>query len=459
MTMMKNDFHTVLIIDDESAMRHMLRLVLEPEGFFVAEAESGRQALEILDEEVFDVVLCDIRMPEMDGLQFLKEAAERGIASTVIMMSAFGTVDTAIACMKLGAYDYISKPFKPDEVVLALRKAEERLRLRRENQRLHEELALRDGKATEPKLVYRSAVMDEVMELVTQFAVTSTPVLILGETGTGKELIARTLHHRSGRREKPFVAVNCAAIPGELLESELFGHARGAFTGADRERPGLFRTADGGTLFLDEIAELPLHLQPKLLRVLQEGEVRRVGDTRSSKVDVRIITATARDLGRDVREGRFRDDLFYRLAVLEVRVPPLRERQDDISLLARHFLEHLARRQGVSPPRLMPGAAGKLETYPWPGNVRELENLMERTMIFCREGIIDEDDLPGETSPVGTDSAGDLSLKKASRRLEEDFIQKALDLTGGNRTRAAEILEISLRSLIYKIKEYDLEKD
>jgi len=457
--MRKGDFRTVLVVDDESAMRHLLRLVLEPEGYLVTEAGSGREALQRLEEEPFDVVLCDIRMPEMDGLDFLRDAVDRDIPSTVIMMSAYGTVDTAIACMKQGAYDYIAKPFKPDEVVLTLRKAEERLRLRRENRRLQEELALREGQTAEPKLIYRSPIMTRVMELVGQVAGTNTPVLVLGETGTGKELIARTLHHRSGRKEKAFVAVNCAAIPGELLESELFGHAKGAFTGADRERPGLFRTAHEGTLFLDEIAELPLHLQPKLLRVLQEGEVRRVGDTRSGRVDVRIITATGRDLAQEIKAGRFRDDLFYRLAVLEVRVPALRERPEDIPLLARNFLEQLARRQGNPAPRLTPVAAARLKAYAWPGNVRELENLMERTLIFCREGTIDEDDLPMEIFRKELESADDLSLKHASRNLEEDFIKRALNQTGGNRTRAAEILEISLRSLIYKIKEYGLENE
>lgn len=443
----------VLVIDDEAPMRHMLRLVLEKEGYRVAEAADGRAGLEALAREEFQVVLCDIRMPGMDGLAFLREASGANQGVTLIMMSAYGTFDTAIQCMKEGAYDYIPKPFKPDEVVLTLRKAEERQKLVKENARLLRELRSRPAPA---RLVCQSAVMQQVLTLVSQVAESRSPVLITGETGTGKELIARALHAQGGRRDGPFLAVNCSAISSGLLESELFGHVKGAFTGADRERKGLFAAADGGTLFLDEIGELPLELQPKLLRVLQEGEIRRVGETRSSRVDVRILTATARNLQQEVGAGRFRDDLYYRLAVVEIAIPPLRERREDIPLLADYFIARIAEREGRRPAVLAPEVKRVLADYAWPGNVRELENFMEKTMIFCRGDQIDMTCLPWEFRRRDRDEGQGYSLKQAIDRLEQEYIRKALDATGGNRTQAARLLEISLRALQYKIKDLGL---
>jgi two-component system response regulator AtoC len=447
----------ILVVDDEAAMRHMLQLVLEKEGYQVTESAEGGAALELLQEEPFDMVLCDIRMPGMDGRMFLREVARLKLTPTIIMMSAYGTIDTAIECMKGGAYDYISKPFKPDEVVLTLKKAEERFRLRQENLRLREELARSGAPSGTGGIVYRSEAMAQVMNLVGRVAGSASSVLVTGETGTGKELVARALHQQGERREGVFVAVNCGAISSGLLESELFGHVKGAFTGADRERQGLFSAADGGTLFLDEIGELPLELQPKLLRVLQEGELRRVGETRPRRVDVRVLAATARDLKAEIARGRFRDDLYYRLAVVEIQIPPLRERPDDIPLLAEDFVRRIAAREGRPAPQIAADAAEVLRGYDWPGNVRELENFMEKTMIFCRGESIDLASLPWEVRRRPREGGDDLSLRQAARRLELEYIRKALQATGGNRTQAARLLEISLRGLLYKMKEYQLD--
>lgn len=444
---------TILIVDDEGSMRHMLRMVLEKEGYQVLEAAHGLQGLEVLSRATVDLVLCDIRMPEMDGIAFLRELEHARNPATVIVMSAYGAIDTAIECMKLGAYDYISKPFKPDEVLLTVKKAEERLRLQQENRQLKKELSQTQFR---DEIVFAGPAMARVLELVDAVADSASPVLITGETGTGKELVARALHSRSGRRDMPFVAVNCGAISSGLMESELFGHVKGAFTGADRERQGLFSAANGGVLFLDEIGELPLDLQPKLLRVLQEGEILRVGETRPRQVDVRVLAATARDLRDEAAGGRFRDDLYYRLAVVEIDIPPLRERREDLQPLAERFLEQIASREGRTVPRLLSDALAALQDYPWPGNVRELKNFLEKTMIFCRREEIDKGCLPWEARRKSRDHSDNYSLKAAIRRLEREYIEKALKATDGNRTHAARLLEISLRALIYKIREYDI---
>ena len=444
---------TILVVDDETGMRHMIRLVLEREGFQVVEAEDAESGLKRLAVGDIDVALCDIRMPGLDGLGFLREVNKKKLKATFIMMSAYGSIEMALECMKEGAYDYIAKPFKPDEVVLAVRKADERLRLIRENTLLKNQL---NRKNNDGNIIYRSTKMAEVLALVSQAASVRSPVLITGETGTGKELIARALYNEGDRRDGPFVAVNCSAIAPNLIESELFGHVKGAFTGADRNRQGLFTEADGGTLFLDEIGELPLDLQPKLLRVLQEGEVRRVGESKSHQVDVRILTATARDMQQQVEDGLFRDDLFFRLAVVEVHVPALRERREDIPLLAEHFIATICARDGRRPLGMTEAAIASLQEYSWPGNVRELENFMEKTIIFCREDEIDVEQMPWEFRRKARDPVDGLSLKEASERLEKEYIRKALLATGGNRTQAAKLLEISLRALQYKVKEYGL---
>ena len=451
---MKPDLKNILIIDDESSLRHMLRLVLEREGYRISDAANGMAALALMDQEPFDLVLCDVRMPEMDGLTFLREAIKRAPAPTVIMMSAYGTIDSAIECMKQGAYDYIAKPFKPDEIILTVRKAEERFRLLRENVTLKEKLS-QGGPAA--ALVFRSEAMRNIFSLVQKVAASSSPVLITGETGTGKELVARALHAEGERKNGPFVAVNCSAISPTLIESELFGHAKGAFTGADRERPGLFAAAHRGTLFLDEIGELPLELQPKLLRVLQEGEILRVGESQPRRIDVRVVAATARKVRDEVTRGRFREDLFYRLAVVEIQIPALRERREDIAELIEYFLARIAAREGRKTPVFSAECLETLAGYPWPGNVRELENFVEKTMIFNRGDIIKNADLPGEVRRRERGAGEEFSLKTAVSRVEREYIRKALAATGGNQTQAAKLLEISLRGMLYKMKAYGLE--
>lgn len=453
---MSEQFHNLLVIDDEESMRHMLRLVLEQNNYRVTEATNGAEAINLLYKEKFDYILSDIRMPDMDGLTFLDQPEVRSLdRTTIIMMSAYGSVDTALACMKRGAYDYISKPFKPDEVVLTLRKAEERTVLKQENQELKKALSKQDKTFSIGDIVHSSTKMQQVLKLVQAAAKADSPVLINGETGTGKELIAKALHSESGRKGQ-FLAINCSAITSGLLESELFGHKKGAFTGADRDKEGLFSIANHGTLFLDEIADLPLELQPKLLRVLQEGEIRKVGATKAEKINTRVVAAAGKDLHEAVGQNQFRSDLYYRLAVVDVNLPPLRERPEDILMLADHFLEQLCQREGRAKPGVSDEARKNLSTYHWPGNVRELENYLEKALIFSPGDQLELPPLRTRQSAPGQFNPEEYSLKVASRRLEEEYIRKALAKTEGNRTQAAQLLEISLRSLMYKVKEYGL---
>jgi len=454
--MTAEDRGKVLVIDDEENMRLVLDNILVREGYRVVLAGSGAEALGLLDHESVDFILCDVRMPGMDGLTFLSEARVRGVRAPIIMMSAYGTVDSAVEAMKAGAFDYVFKPFKPDEILLTLKKADQQERLRREN------LALRRaaGQGIRTGLVARSKSMTELLVMVERVAAVKSPVLITGESGTGKELVARAVHAAGDRRDQPFVAVNCGAIPENLLESELFGHVRGAFTDAVRDKPGLFREADGGVLFLDEIGELPPALQVKLLRALQEDEVRPLGANAPVKVDVRIVAATAKDLSREVNQGRFREDLFYRLNVLPLAIPPLRDRPEDIPLLLDHFLVVFASRMGRRRPEMTREFIEALEKYAWPGNVRELENLVERTLVLCPKPLLDLEDLPEHVrravSPIKTEPAGSLDMKARVRELEADIIREALIQTGGNRSEAARRLGISYPSLLSKIKLYGL---
>ncbi|QSV44659.1 sigma-54-dependent transcriptional regulator [Geobacter benzoatilyticus] len=447
----------VLVIDDEENLRHMLRTMLRKNGYEVDEAPDGEAGFVLAAEGDYDFVFCDIRMPVLDGIGFLRKAREADFSATIIMMSAYGTIDTAIECMKNGAYDYVSKPFKNDEILLVLKKAEERERLKRENLRLRQSM---EREYSFGAIVSRNARMREIFDLVRKVCDVKVSVLILGESGTGKELVARAIHHNGSRRGGPFVAVNCGAIPENLLESELFGHVRGAFTDAASDRAGLFEEAHGGTLFLDEIGEMPAPLQVKLLRVLQEGEVRRLGATRTTKVDVRVVSATSRDLERDVAEGRFREDLFFRLNVFSITLPPLRERLEDIPLLVDHFSRKHSEAIGKSGCRVSPEAMRLLAGYGWPGNVRELENCIERALILCDGEVLGPESLP-ESMRGGGIAGGEeeqsLSIKKAEERLERELIRRALDKTGGNRTHAARLLELSHRALLYKLKEYEME--
>lgn len=448
----------VMIIDDEEGLRYTLPVILKNEGYDATAFEDARMALKALSSDDYDFILCDIRMPGMDGLAFLKALKERKEGDyTVIMMTAYGgPIEKAIECMKLGAYDYVSKPVgNYDEIILTLKKAEEREKLKRENKRLKEEVSRRfDVK----NIITVDVRMLEVLELVKKVASYSTTVLISGESGTGKELVARALHTCGTRVDGPFVAINCGAIPGPLLESELFGHVKGAFTDARRDKSGLFEEACGGTIFLDEIGELPMELQVKLLRVLQEGEIRRVGGTKSVKIDARVVAATLKNLAEEIRGGRFREDLYYRLNVIEVDLPPLRERPGDIEKLAAHFTDKYATKFRKKVKGLSKDALTALRKYGWPGNVRELENVIERAMILEEADLIQKSSLPmGVSSPrfeAGADSSVGLSIKKAHEAMERDFIKRALEATKNNKTRAAELLEISQRALLYKIKTY-----
>ena len=448
----------VLIVDDEENIRLVLRTLLRKNGYDVEVADSGESAIALLDSFGPDVILTDVRMPKMGGLDLLALIKEKQYPATVIVMSAYGNVDVAIEAMKAGAYDYVSKPFKPDEVVLALKKAEERELLRRENRALKEQIQ-KDNQYE--SILAKSAAMEAIFRTISKIADFKTTVLITGESGVGKELIARAIHARSIRRAGAFVAINCGAIPENLLESELFGHKKGAFTDASSDRRGLFEEASGGTLFLDEIGELPLNLQVKLLRVLQDESVRRVGDSKDIKVDTRIITATHRDLGAEAKAGRFREDLYYRINVLPILIPPLRDRREDIGLLIDHFITRNNARLGTRIGGVSNEARKLLLTYAWPGNVRELENTIERAMVLADGPRIELEGLPDRLrenrDPIRRSlESGELSIKKTTRIIEEELIRRALAKTKGNRTNAAKILEISHRALLYKIKEFGI---
>ncbi len=452
----------LLIIDDEENMRHMLSTVLKKADYLVATAADGEEGLKLIEQDRYDFILCDIKMPNMGGLEFLESARDKLNGSTVIMMSAYGNIDTAIGAMKLGAYDYISKPFKADEVYLTLKKAEERENLKNENRRLKERIQIFEEDYRFDRMVGKSQPMLEIFELAEKAALYNTTVLILGDSGTGKELIARGIHHCSRRAEAPLVPVNCGGIPETLLESELFGYKKGAFTGADRNKKGLFQEAEGGTIFLDEIGELPLSLQVKLLRVLQDNEIRPVGGSRSMKIDVRVVAATAKDLEAEISKGTFREDLFYRLNVITIKLPPLNERPEDIPLLCKHFIQRFNKLLEKEVKGLTPNAMAQFLEYKWPGNVRELENAIERAMVIAEDpqlsaehfrfGQIRENPMTRHSAPYDG-----LSLKRAQQVVEKDLITRALQETSGNRTRAARLLEISHPSLLSKMKTYEID--
>ncbi|MGE3522915.1 MAG: sigma-54-dependent transcriptional regulator [Candidatus Dadabacteria bacterium] len=446
----------VLVIDDEKGIRETLSLILGMENFEVEAVENAFEGLSRLDAgEAFDFIICDIRLPGMGGIEFLKEARGRDIEPVIIMISAYGTIENSIEAIQAGAADYINKPINSEELMLRMRMAEERQKLKARNDYLERELGMAGDTG---ELIYKSARMAEVMELSRKASQFRTTVLITGESGTGKELVAKAIHAGGPRKDAPFIAVNCAAIPETLIESELFGYSKGAFTGAENARRGLIEEANGGTLFLDEIGELPMLLQPKLLRVLQEGEIRRLGDTKILKVDVRVIGATSCDLERDVADGRFRNDLYYRLNVFPVRVPPLRERKEDIPALVAHFIAKYGRHVNRRVSGAAPEVISELSSYDWPGNVRELENVVERAIILSdSEYITRIDKLAAGSGPGAAikDWMGRLSFNEARQEIERAYIERALAETGGNRTRAAKVLGISRRSLLYKLKEQE----
>jgi two-component system response regulator AtoC len=453
---------SVLVIDDEENMRHMLSKMLAMDGFRVQTAADGQMGMDILAGSDFDFILCDIKMPKMDGMGFLRTLGEKSHHATVIMMSAYGTIDLAVKAMQLGAYDFISKPFKSDEVRLAIKKAQERDHLKRENLRLKTQLQRIEDQQRFGNLVAKSRAMQSVFAMASKASQYSTTVLITGESGTGKELVARGIHYEGPRRGCAMVPVNCGSIPENLLESELFGYVKGAFTGADTSKKGLFEEAHGGTLFLDEIGELPLQLQVKLLRVLQENEIRPVGAPNTRKIDVRVIAATSRNLEEMVGENSFREDLYYRLNVLPIEMPPLRERSEDIPLLCQHFIAKLNASLDRNVKSIAPEAMAELLRYHWPGNVRELENAIERAMVLSDSDTLHSNSFSlssvrkVQTTPMEQIFEG-YSLKHAQKVLEKEMIMRALTSTEGNRTQAAKLLQISHPSLLSKIKAYQID--
>jgi DNA-binding NtrC family response regulator len=443
----------VLVVDDEPAQLELMTGFLAKHGFEVRAARDGTEALASFRAHAADAILTDQKMPGLSGLELLAavRAIDPGVA--VIVMTAYGTIEDAVAAVKHGAADYLSKPLNLDELLHRLGQARDRQHLARENRELRAALAERhrvDG------IIGESGAMQEALSVVARVTGSDATVLIRGESGTGKELIAKALHHASPRAQGPLVRVNCAALPEGLLESELFGHEKGAFTGAVTARRGRFELAHGGTLFLDEIGDLPLHLQVKLLRVLQEREIERVGSSRTLRVDVRLLAATHRDLEALVRAGRFRDDLYYRINVVTVTLPALRERREDIPLLLEHFLGKFATRNGKAIRGLTPEARDVLLRYDYPGNVRELENLVERAVVLTRDDVIGLGDLPLTLTASGTEGAEATSLPAAVEGLERRLIREALDRAAGVQTRAAEIVGISERALRYKLRKYGL---
>lgn len=451
----------ILIVDDELSMREFLTILLEREGYRVEQADTAEAALSLLLDEEFDLVISDICMPGLSGLVLLEKIKQMNPDTAVLMITAFSTAEQAVEAMKLGAYDYLAKPFKVEEIKVLVRNALEKRTLQQENVRLRQEVRKNHDFSG---LIGTSSIMQNVYSLITKVAASTANVLIMGESGTGKELAARAIHDNSQRRDKQFVAVNCGAIPDNLMESELFGHKKGAFTGAVNDRAGLFEQADGGTLFLDEVGEVPLQLQAKLLRVLQERELRRVGANDDRKVDVRIVAASNRNLEDQVKEGTFREDLFYRLNVVELRMPALRERPEDIPLLVQHFFTKILQQpwtEQSSTQEAMKALAG----YHYPGNVRELENIVERCLIIGDRKITLES-LPQQVLNCGSDAPATMELAPEGMNLEayldcveKNFLQQALARSGGVKKKAAELLGLTFRSFRYRLAKFGMDDE
>jgi two-component system response regulator PilR (NtrC family) len=450
----------VLVVDDDQSLREFLTITLGRDGFDVVAAASGQEALRLMAEAPADLALVDLKMPGMDGLETLRRLKEISETVSVVIVTAFATTETAIQALKEGAYDYLITPFKIDELKLVVRKALEERRLRWENQRLRREVELR---YTLGNMVGKSAKVQELFATISRLAESRATVLLTGESGTGKTLLAKTIHFNSSRKNGPFVGVNCAAIPNELMESELFGHVRGAFTGAIANKQGLFEAADGGTLLLDEISEMSTHLQAKLLRVLEDKEIRPVGGTKPVRVEVRIVAATNRDLAQAMARGAFREDLFYRLNVISVALPSLRERREDIPLLANHFLQKFTELSGAAAKVLSPEALACLEAYAWPGNIRELENVIERAVTLEPGPIIRPESLPESLRrPRAPDAfhvdfpPEGIDLDKLMEQIERDLIRRALERVDGVQSRAAQLLGTGFRSFRYRLQKYGM---
>lgn len=450
----------ILIVDDEQSMRDFLSIMLKKEGYDVHVAGNGADAVKLIHAEIFDLVITDVKMPQMDGIGVLKVVKEMSPETIVIMITAFATTETAVEAMKLGAYDYIIKsaPFKVDEIKLIIEKALEKRSLRKENILLKREIESRAGFET---FIGKSEAMQRVFALIRQVADTKSTVLVTGESGTGKELVARAIHFSSSRKNRPFVTVNCGALPETLLESELFGYMKGAFTGASSNKQGLFEAANGGTIFLDEISATTPALQVKLLRVIQEREFKRVGGTADIKVDVRVVAASNRDLKSEVEKGSFREDLFYRLNVIPIHLPPLRERREDIPLLIEFFLKKMS--SGREAKKVLPEAMGMLMAYRWPGNVRELQNTLERLNILASGDAIPLELIPEsirslrpspELIPAEIPENG-LDMEAVLEGAERTLLQKALEKAGGVKTEAARLLGLSFRSFRHRLHKYE----
>lgn len=454
----------ILVVDDEESIREFFEIMLKREGYEVMTAQNGRVALDLLKTKNADLIITDIQMPEMSGMELLAQVKEIDIDIPIIMVTAFGSTDTAVEAMKLGAFDYIQKPFKIDEVKIIIAEALEKRNLKVENTRLKKELG---SKYTFENIIGAAPSMLRIYDMIKRVANTKSSVLITGESGTGKELIARAIHYNGPLKDKPFVTVNCGAIPENLMESEMFGHKKGSFTGAIADKKGLFEVANTGTIFLDELGELPLQMQVKLLRVIQEGTFKRVGSTEDVQVDVRIISATNKNLENEVKAGNFREDLFYRLNVIQIQSPPLRERKEDIVMLATHFLEKFSKTLNSQVKGISKEAMEVIKHYNYPGNVRELENIIERTVALEAGTTILPESLPKqllEVQPtigldahkIEIDAAKGIELEKLTAEFEKALLMKALEQTGGIKKRAAKLLNISFRSMRYRVDKYGL---
>jgi two-component system response regulator PilR (NtrC family) len=451
----------ILVVDDEKSMRDFLAIMLKKEGHVPVMAENGQKAAKLLKEDIFDLVITDVRMPKMGGADLLKIVKEHSPETVVVMITAYATAESAVEAMRAGAYDYIMKPFKVEEIKLVVKNALEKRQLREENVMLRRELEAEKGFQD---FIGHSPAMERVFELISKVADKASTVIITGESGTGKELAARAVHNLSGRRDKPFMYIHCGALPEHLLESELFGHVRGSFTGAVENKAGLFEVAQGGTVFLDEIAETTLTFQVKLLHVLQEREFKRVGGTADIKVDVRIIAATNRDLKDEIAKGNFREDLFYRLNVIPLHLPPLRDRKEDIPALAEHFLRKFCK--DADSMRIAPDAMGLLMEYNWRGNVRELENVMERACTLSEGVFITVDHVPPELKGERRRRAGPMpdeipdggiGLESLLDEMEKNYLVKALNKAGGSKTEASRLLGLTFPSLRHRLKKHGLE--